>query len=148
MTLYEVTIEADYQKVVAEGQIRRIAQAAITRGQILKFGASDAYVTPATNGTATLIGIALNSVDAADLAAYAADENEIHRVEVSIATIGYANLIAGEEITEGDWITAGAAGVGMVHAAADYAIGIAFKSADSGDQFHILIQPIPAAGRQ
>jgi len=148
--LYEVSIEKDYQKIVAEGQVRRLAESAITRGDILKFGSAEEYVVPAGANEAPC-GLALNTVTAADLAAYAADENEIHRVEVSVATIGYGVLLAGLEVTVGDWIVsdANARGVPATGDGADEIVGKAYKSASgNGEEFHILIHFIPATSER
>ena len=115
------------------------------------FGTTDEYAIPATLN-AYPIGIALNSVSAADIAAYTADINERHRVELSIGTIGYAPLLAGDAIvvTTGDFIKSDANGRGIpiTGDGTDWIVGKAFKNASGdGQEFHILINLIPATSR-
>lgn len=155
---FDPSIQRDYQKIVAEGQVRRIADPsddnetdaplAIRRGDILTFGPTgQEYVTRAEDGTKVLIGIALNSVTTAQIQAYINDPNLIHTVEVHVATIGFGNLKTGSAVNHGDWITAldGDAVTGTP--GVDNLIGICYVDEDSGDgQIFIHIQPIPAIG--
>lgn len=146
---FDPSIQKDYQKVVAEGQLRRIAEGAVLRGQIVKFGSDEEYAV-AAGANEPPIGIALNSVSLADIAAYADDINNRHRVELSIATIGFAPLLAGAEVVEGNFIKSDAAGRGVpiTGDGTDWIVGKAYKDASGdGEEFHILINLIPATVR-
>lgn len=148
---FDPHIQKDSQKVVAEGQVRRIAEGAILRGQILKFGSAEEFAV-AAGANDPPIGIALNSITAAQVTAYASDETLIHSVEVSIATIGFAPLLAGGaiDVTAGDFVKSGASGRGVAIAGdgTDWIVGKAYKDATGdGEEFHILINLIPATVR-
>ncbi len=127
-----------------------IAEAAVTKRRIVKFGGSDTAVEPATGPGDALIGIAAELGAAAD-----------GRIDVHLA--GIAEVEAGGVIARGDLITAGADGKAVAatrhthteNAAAAYTqdadtgagsvvstIGVALQGAGAaGDLIRVLIQP-------
>lgn len=125
---------------------RRIATAAIVEGQFVKIGASDQYVVPATANSKNL-GIAMNTVTAADLAAYVADDRELNRVEVSVAMIGICPYITGAVITALADIISDINGHGVTATGdgTDNICGLAIRDGDGAlTESHCLLNFIPA----
>lgn len=90
-------------------------------------------VAHATDGSAPIEGVAVR--DAA--------EDEI----LPVALEGVWPVTCGEDITAGDPITAGAAGVAMIAAADEYAVGVAWDDASNGDDVPVKLSPftVPSA---
>lgn len=101
------------------------ATAAILANRIVQIGSADYEATPATAATQTLIGVsdAVGQDTAGD------------RVDVIVN--GEADVKLGGTVTRGDFITAGAAGVGVAAAPSagvnNGVIGIAMQSGVSDD---------------
>jgi hypothetical protein len=110
-------------------EIEYFASGAITEGKIVMPGASDGLAAHATAATDLAIGIA--SHDAADGAT------------VRVMLAGRAKCVAGGNITRGQKLTSGAAGVAVAAAPAagvnNQIIGIALQSAVAGDLFSALL---------
>lgn len=89
-------------------------------------------ITHATDGSAPLLGVVIR-----DAAADATTE---------LALEGVWPIKAGETIAAGDPITAGAAGVAMVAAAGEYAIGVAWDDAAQDADVPVRLAPftVPA----
>lgn len=124
---------------------RRIAEAAILEGQVVKVGSADYLVVPATANSRNL-GVALNKVEAADITAYEAG-GDIARVEVEVAMCGVVPVLAGEElnadvfvVTDSDARVIAATGDGS-----DEIIGKVLKDV-SGDgvETHMWIVYVPS----
>jgi len=145
--LHRETVEKHYKKVW--GQVRRIAETVIAEGNILKFGSAEHLVVANTlNGIP--VGLALNSVTALEIAAYAADSSLIAPVEVDVQVAGFGVLLAGDAVTVGNFVKsdANARGIPITGDATDWVLGKAYKSAAAnGDEFHVLINLIPATSR-
>jgi hypothetical protein len=104
------------------------AGAAIGAYRIVKFGADDDTVILGAAGTDALIGIT------GQVGAAAAGD----RVDVDMAGIG--EVAAGDGITRGNQLTSDADGAAVVADAGDTVIGVALKSAVSGDIIPILLR--------
>ena len=147
VALHRESVEKHYKKVW--GQVRRIAETVITEGDILKFGSAE-YLVVASTANDIPAGLALNSVTALQIAAYAADKSVIAPVEVDVQVAGFGVLLAGDAVTAGNFVKsdANARGVLITGDGTDWVLGKAYKSADAnGDEFHILIDFIPATSR-
>ncbi len=109
--------------------LERLADGAITEGQILKPGAAAGDAAAAAAATDKLIGVAEH--DAADNAT------------VRVQHMGRARVKAGGTIADGDPITSNASGQAVVAAPAagvnNRILGFALQSAVSGDLFSVLI---------
>lgn len=107
------------------------AGAAVEAGKIVKIGSADDTVIHAVDAAAACLGVAEHDVDSGQ--------------QVTVQVDGVAWVIAGGAITRGDLVTAGAAGVGVAESAATGAnahyVGVALRSAVSGDQLPVLVQP-------
>jgi len=142
--LHRETVEKHYKKVW--GQVRRIAETVIAEGNILKFGSAE-YLVVAATANDVPVGLALNSVSALEIAAYAADASIIAPVEVDVQVAGFGVLLAGGVVPIGSFIVsdASARGIAATGDGTDEIIGKAYKAAAAaGDEFHILINMIPA----
>jgi len=105
-----------------------LAGGAITKGAIVMFGSDDDSVVVGTAATDFPIGVAMHDADSGA------------RVEVQMS--GIAEVKSGGNITRGNDVTSGAAGVGVALSAAatiKSSIGRALASAASGDLFPVLI---------
>jgi uncharacterized protein DUF2190 len=105
-----------------------IAEAAVTKHRIVKFGATDENVLHAVNATDLAFGVTLHDAAIGE------------RVEVQI--LGLAEVEAGGNLARGEFIQAGAAGVAVQMAAAatvKVAAGRAMVAAVSGDVFPMMI---------
>lgn len=106
------------------------AGAAVEAGKLVKIGAADDTVIHGTDATDALLGVAEYDVDSG--------------AQVTVQITGVAWVIAGGAVTRGDRVTAGAAGVGVAAApltgANAHYVGVALRSAVSGDHFPVLLQ--------
>lgn len=115
--------------------ITEVAGAAIAdcRNRIMKYDANGNVVL-ATSGEDIPVGIALIEVGLNDItgknSGKVADGDD---VDIQIKDIGY--VLAGEEITKGGEITAGADGVAMAAKSGNYVVGIALSSVEKAGEY-------------
>jgi hypothetical protein len=106
-----------------------LAGAAVDKFKILKFGTADDTFIHATTITEVLVAVSLEAAASGARLEYVTD--------------GIATVQAGGTVTRGDFVTSGAAGVGVAAAPATTAhngtIGIAMASAVIGDFFPVMI---------
>lgn len=112
------------------------AGAAITKFRLLKIGAADEAVIHAVDGTAPIVAVSAETVASGA------------RVEVEMA--GLVEVELGGTVARGDYVTAGAAGVGVKSAPAagvnsDVA-GVAMVSGVSGDIINMMLSPCRIQG--
>jgi hypothetical protein len=113
-----------------------LADAAITRGMVVKFGTDEDHVAVTSAATSVPIGIALDTADAAE-------------DPVSIALLGAytgtLKVVAGAAITIDDWVQGTTAGVAITWAATGYCVGHALQAAQAaGDIIEIapVVDPV------
>lgn len=124
---------------------RRIAETAVVAYNIVKVGSADWQVVPATANSVNL-GVALNSVSAADITAYAAG-GDIAAVECEVAMIGVVPVLAGGELTAAGFVRSdgSARAVAVAADGTDNIIGKVLKDASgAGVETHMLIVYSPA----
>lgn len=115
--------------------ITEVAGAAIAdcRNRIMKYDANGNVVL-ATSGEDIPVGIALIEAGLNDItgenSGKVADGDD---VDIQIKDIGY--VLAGEEITKGGEITAGADGVAMAAKSGNYVVGIALSSVEKAGEY-------------
>lgn len=125
---------------------------AVDEGDVVKIGATEGTVTPSTAGEES-VGIALNSVTLANIAAYEDTEGaHFHDeaiVEVDVMIQGIAPVLAGGEVAMDAWVTPDAnARVVTATIFTDACIGINMDGATGdGEETHILIHRIPIDAR-
>ena len=118
----------------------------------MKVGATEGTVTPGTAGV-ECIGVALNSVTLADIAAYQDEDGDHYlneaKVEVDVMLQGIAPILAGGELAMDAWVASDAAGRGVTATIfTDACIGICMDGATGdGEETHILIHRIPIDAR-
>ena len=104
--------------------------AATGEGIIVKLGADDDHVAIATAVSDVLVGVTVNSVSAAEGA-------------LTIQMNGVASVKAGGSVTRGNYVTTNGSGQGVAASPSagvnNNVIGIALKSAASGDLFPVLL---------
>lgn len=105
-----------------------VAGGTIEKHRLVKFDATDGQVVAAAAATDTSIGVTTF---------VGSESGETVDVVLSDA----ATVKLGGTVTQGDKITAGAAGVGVAAAAGQPYVGIALASGVSGDEISVLIQP-------
>lgn len=143
---YSIDIEK-HKKNVFHSE-RRIAQGAIAEGDYDKLGTGDQYVVAATLNSKNL-GVALNTVTTADVAAYAEFEGNRNRVEVSVALIGIAPVLAGTEIQRSlaanEYVKSDANGdvIPLTGDGTDQICGMVLRDTAAGEETHVLILHIP-----
>lgn len=115
--------------------ITEVAGAAIAdcRNRIMKYDANGNVVL-AASGEDIPVGIALIEAGLNDItgenSGKVADGDD---VDIQIKDIGY--VLAGEEITKGGEITAGADGVAMAAKSGNYVVGIALSSVEKAGEY-------------
>lgn len=125
---------------------------AVDEGDIVKVGATEGTVTPGTAGV-ECIGVALNSVTLADIAAYQDTEGDHYldeaKVEVDVMLQGIAPILAGGELAMDAWVASDANARGVTATIfTDACIGICMDAATGdGEETHILIHRIPIDAR-
>jgi hypothetical protein len=126
---------------------RRIAETPIKQGQCVMIGSSDFLVIPATLD-AQCFGVALNTVDAGDIATFIIDGNPAH-VEVEVAMIGVVPVVAGTSLDADDFVISDADGkVVPCGINGQNIIGKVLKDASAEDQeTHMLIVYCSECGR-
>jgi hypothetical protein len=127
---------------------RRIAEEAILDGQVVKVGTLH-YQVKVAGANEQALGVALNSVTAADIAAYEAGTGSLASIEVEIAMIGVVPVMAYEDIDADAFVIPAALGTiaEALTGATDNVIGKLLRDATAGEETHILIVYIPPAGR-
>jgi len=139
------TTRRKHQQSQHSHSVRFFAESAILKGQVVTLGTEDTEVVPCGANELPL-GIALNEVNADDLALYAADDNQ-ERVAVEVAVHGMVPVLAGAAITMGEYVKSDANGR-LVPLALDGTeenmVGKAYNVA-SGDgvETHIWINMVP-----
>jgi len=98
---------------------------AIAEGNLLKFGADDDTVVPATAGTDLLIGIAESDASIGE--------------RVGVQFSGIADVKAGGTITRGAFVSSDANGKAVAAVAGDRVIGFATASAVLDDLVPVLV---------
>jgi len=126
------TTRQKHQKSQHSHSVRFFAETAVLMGQVVTLGTDDTEVIPSTADDVPL-GVALNTVDAADLAAYAVDGNQEH-VQCEVAIHGMVPVLAGAKLTMGQMVKSDANGrvVPIVGGAIEYVVGKMYNVA-SGD---------------
>lgn len=113
------------------------ATAAIFASRIVKFGSNDYEVLAAVDGSEAIEGITVQNIDSAQ------------GDTVDVIKAGIAQLKIGGTITRGDWIVAGAAGVGVAASITPgselHVIGKAEESGVDGDIIDVWVQPVVIA---
>ena len=113
------------------------AGAALAGARIVKFGSADYAVIAAIDGTAPVAGVTVPNINVA------AGET------VDVVKVGLARLKLGGVVTRGQWIVAGAAGVGVAASIVPgvelHVIGKAEESGVLDDEINIFVQPIVIA---
>lgn len=109
------------------------ATTAVAKRRLVKFGAADGSCVPATDGSAFIVGVN------ADVDTAIGERASVHSIG-NIADVEY-----GGNVTRGDPLTAGAAGVAVVAApgagANAYIVGYAEVSGVSGDIGSVYVCP-------
>jgi hypothetical protein len=116
-----------------------LADAAITRGHVVKFGTDEDHVAVTSAATSVPIGVALDTADAA--------EDPIS-VAILGSYTGTLKVIAGAAITSDDFVQGTTAGVTITAASTGYYIGVALQAAQAaGDIIEIapVVDPVAKA---
>ncbi len=110
-----------------------VAGAAITSGQILKFGADDDTLVPAAAATDVLMAIAEEAAASGQ------------QLAVAVSAPNIRPVVLGGAVTRGDLITSDANGAGVTCApgagANNYYIGMAMMSGVAGDIIPVRVGP-------
>jgi hypothetical protein len=112
-----------------------LADGAITRGWVVKFGTDEDHVAATSAATSIGIGVALDEAEAA--------EDPIS-VAILGAYVGTLKVVAGAAITIDDFVQGTTAGKTITWAATGYCIGVALQTAQAaGDIIEIapLVDP-------
>ncbi|MEW5970227.1 MAG: hypothetical protein AB1706_10195 [Pseudomonadota bacterium] len=111
--------------------IAKIADSAITAGNVIKIGDSDTDCDKATTSTDFLLGIALNSCATGEVCYFRGG--------------GVAEAIAGASVTRGNLLTSNTASKAIAAAPAAGAnarvVGVALESASANGLFDVLVSP-------
>lgn len=112
--------------------VRFFAETAVLKGQVVTLGTDDTEVIPSTADDVPL-GIAMNEVSAANIAAYGVDDNQ-EKVACEVAIHGMVPVLAGAALTMGQMVKSDANGrlVGIAGGAVEYVVGKMYNVA-SGD---------------
>jgi hypothetical protein len=125
--------------------VRFFAESAVLRGQIVTLGTEDTEVVPCGDNELPL-GIALNEVSDASLALYAIDDNQEH-VAVEVAVHGMVPVLAGAELTMGQYVKSDANGRAvpvLLDASEENMVGKMYNvAAADGDETHLWINMLP-----
>jgi len=137
--LYPTTRKKNQQSQHSHS-VRFFAETAVLKGQVVTLGTEDTEVIPSTADDVPL-GIALNSVSAADIAAYAVDSNSEH-VACEVAIHGMVPVLAGAALTMGQMVKSDANGrlVPVTGGVVEYVVGKMYNvAAANGDATHMWI---------
>ena len=127
-------------------ELRFLAYQAVLDGQVVMIGGTEGTVQPCT-ANANPVGVACNSVSAADIAGFLADDLGYESIEVIVMVVGVAPVLAGGLIAMNGWVISDAAGrvVAATGDGTDNMIGICYHATTAdGDATHILVHRIPA----
>lgn len=145
---YPVT-RGKHQKSQHGHSVRFFAETPIIEGQVVTLGTDDTEVIPSIVASVPL-GIALNSVDAASIAAYGVDGNQEH-VACEVAVHGMVPVIAGAAIIMGAYVMSDANGrvvpLTFTTGVLEQMVGKAYNvAAGNGKATHIWINMVPSRG--
>lgn len=109
-----------------------LATSAVTKRRLVKIGAADGAIVPATGATAGILGVV------ADVGAAANERTDVH-------LSGVVDVELGGTVTRGDTLTSDSVGraisATMGSGTAVYTVGVALESGVSGDIISMLLQP-------